>query len=843
MLAAGILLTPLSAESLAEAAESGGVHFWTEPAGTWQVVADAGLVGNSAIKPPLHSSGSHSVNWGIQGPGQVRFYVYEPNFPDINLWTHSDWMRFDDAHVTVLENQWRQYDIEIPNDYCTLTLSVISGAANTLVDGFTYVPFDVSQDLASACDLPSLQWSTPKAAWYVLFDEKVRGGSYLTSGPVYRSFTGTADRGKLGSQATAAVSGPALIRYKQRNTVYFWGESYVLVHHKDMEINPDLLWPADGSEVEPNDEWVDASWFIPAGDHLMTFRASGGNTYDSGGTFDLDDFSIETLEARTLPDAVDNTELQFTQEADRFGLLWSGLVDPSAHDGDSLRVHSSETSGFLETTLTGPGVLEFSWKKLLAGGIGVQEPYLSIRQNDIHSSNWEISGLRLVEVGVWELEKIYLPQGSVTVRWYAGGNDTSIDYIRYMPQSGNVYGEALGCPELQFTHTPENLPWSVQSERTPDGTTALLSPSNAFAVSNLSTIIQGPGTLRFAIQGGYRIVWDDFWYRQFFSMTPLDAGQRPVEAQRAAGRVPYRLSSDWHSYEVPIPDGPHRCSWDVYNRDFDAPYGDGHRTAVGQVRYTPAQSLTMAQALEAPYTRWNVSGLEGWTGVQRLQPINGDASTVRSPLLSPNEECILWTTVSGPGIYRVMLHAPLPVSYEVVSRPSGQAEAAWSVDDSGTFGNFPAVGSPDAMTVETSALIPDGRYDIGVRVRPGSTETPISMVEIDRFSVQFLGMWAGTEPAGDGWYYIPSIGYLCRSLNSNWHYSLNHGWVYIPTQIKAVTEGCWFFESGLGWVWTSKMVSPYLYSSQRKAWLRYLDGTRAPRWFYSNKDRAWISVP
>jgi hypothetical protein len=82
---------------------------------------------------------------------------------------------------------------------------------------------------------------------------------------------------------------------------------------------------------------------------------------------------------------------------------------------------------------------------------------------------------------------------------------------------------------------------------------------------------------------------------------------------------------------------------------------------------------------------------------------------------------------------------------------------------------------------------------------------------------------------------------------NGWVFHSEHGWIYVsgnsPTSV-------WLWQQNLGWVWTSHLTYPSLYSQDFSAWLFYLRPSTQPRWFYRHyspehmsRPPGWISVP
>ena len=66
------------------------------------------------------------------------------------------------------------------------------------------------------------------------------------------------------------------------------------------------------------------------------------------------------------------------------------------------------------------------------------------------------------------------------------------------------------------------------------------------------------------------------------------------------------------------------------------------------------------------------------------------------------------------------------------------------------------------------------------------------------------------------------------------------GWLYCaPTS----SNGIWFYETSLGWFWSSKSVYPYLFNQSQHSWIYYYMGSHQPKWFWNTSSKNWISYP
>jgi hypothetical protein len=88
---------------------------------------------------------------------------------------------------------------------------------------------------------------------------------------------------------------------------------------------------------------------------------------------------------------------------------------------------------------------------------------------------------------------------------------------------------------------------------------------------------------------------------------------------------------------------------------------------------------------------------------------------------------------------------------------------------------------------------------------------------------------------GDGWRWLDWFGYF-EEDGYGWIWHSTHGWMYASGDTTAYI---WFYTKDMGWLWTRDTLYPFLYRRSDRAWLWYMRGTKAPRWFYNFKTAKW----
>lgn len=69
-------------------------------------------------------------------------------------------------------------------------------------------------------------------------------------------------------------------------------------------------------------------------------------------------------------------------------------------------------------------------------------------------------------------------------------------------------------------------------------------------------------------------------------------------------------------------------------------------------------------------------------------------------------------------------------------------------------------------------------------------------------------------PVENGWSWSSWMGYLLPDP-SGWWLSLEHGWFY---PLQSSPDSCWFFFPESGWVWTSQLFFPWVWSPDTGLW-------------------------
>lgn len=90
-------------------------------------------------------------------------------------------------------------------------------------------------------------------------------------------------------------------------------------------------------------------------------------------------------------------------------------------------------------------------------------------------------------------------------------------------------------------------------------------------------------------------------------------------------------------------------------------------------------------------------------------------------------------------------------------------------------------------------------------------------------------LWLGMDSFDNypNWYFVNWFGYFYQK-NSRWVFHTQFGWIY-PQGLGSYDNWIYFLKHG--WMWTSKLVFPYFYSSEDETWYKYLQNNYETGWF------------
>ena len=71
------------------------------------------------------------------------------------------------------------------------------------------------------------------------------------------------------------------------------------------------------------------------------------------------------------------------------------------------------------------------------------------------------------------------------------------------------------------------------------------------------------------------------------------------------------------------------------------------------------------------------------------------------------------------------------------------------------------------------------------------------------------------------------------------YFHAEHNWLFVP--VGSTEDAFYYFDFGLGWLFTNAELYPQLFSFTEQSWLRYQTGSE--RWFWHFNQAAWVQFP
>jgi len=280
------------------------------------------------------------------------------------------------------------------------------------------------------------------------------------------------------------------------------------------------LMEADGKEEIEQNQAADAGDMYTQNEYFSPLTIPNSNYYSGSRTgvhildvnptllfsFFRANFVISGLDLVSISEAVDNFSLPWSYGGNQ---VWFGQKLTSLYGGDSAqsRLLSDNQSGYIFTTVTGPGTLKFHWKvSSEANG-----DYLEFYIDDVLQSR--ISG----EVN-WQQRTYNISSGSHTAKWtykkdvssWSGSDRAWVDRVRF--EMGSL-ANGLDNFNLNWS-TRGDVQWFYETTDYYYGGDAVQSGAiSDTQVSFLETSVSGPGTVTFYWRVSCQWYWDylGFW--------------------------------------------------------------------------------------------------------------------------------------------------------------------------------------------------------------------------------------------------------------------------------------------------------------------------------------------
>jgi len=495
-----------------------------------------------------------------------------------------------------------------------------------------------------------LGWITPTAVSGTLTGEQIQQA--CTAADVYRLLPGTPDSGEYfllenrqlcGFDAGLPGAG-LLIWHIDGNTIT---DNYPTNSVNNFECYPPGFFCGathHGVALVQADNLYELEQYLDVGNTGDPYRGSTGNTSFTGTSSpssslwngDPSDISITAISASgatmtatlaksgTLGAAVDNTSLTWSTGTPS----WFYQETTSYYGGDAARsgaiTHSQST--YMQTTVTGPGMVSFYWKVSSQSGGDYLRFYI-----DGEEQAGSISG----EVG-WTEKSFMLAAGPHTLKWTfaknasgSSGSDAGwVDKVSYV-QTVPALGEAVDNTNLPWS-TGGNANWASQAIIFFYGGDAAQSGAITDNQSTwIETTVTGPGNLSFYWKVSSESGWD---FLRFY----IDGVE---QADSISGEVGWSLKS------FLIGPGTHTLRW-AYGKDYSE-YSGSDRGWLDKVVFDQFGTCSLGEAVDNASLTWSTGGRASWAGQTGIFYYGGDAAM--SGDIFNNQSTWLETTVAGPG--------------------------------------------------------------------------------------------------------------------------------------------------------------------------------------------------
>jgi hypothetical protein len=402
--------------------------------------------------------------------------------------------------------------------------------------------------------------------------------------------------------------------------------------------------------------WMPYEFHVPPGVHTLTVTAPAptlAGTVLSPVFLQLYEASWQSQETVSLAEAVDAPALTFTTGGANGG--WQGVSSGGSDFAWAANLPSSQ-SAWMETSVTGPGLLTFR---------------LSIRGN-VYAPQFSLNGTART-VSLIDQNAFSIPPGTHALRWSVtqptlggpspqAGQCAVLDDVSWIPFAPQPLATWSGGAGLTFTASGND--WSAVNGPDRSGVGSI-HPLNVTAEPAwLETTVTGPAALSFATYVA------DYDYSSRVTVT-LDGGVRSLLAAVPDGVLRY---TGWTEQTLYIPAGDHTVRWTL-------PW-NGPLVWLDDFKLRPA-GADFAGAAEWDETSWEFSSQRLWFSLTDPELPDGDAVAVESGFLrSGIEEDQLCVSFSGPGRLSLLARSELRPNL-VVDDYLPVLPAAWSAGPDG----------------------------------------------------------------------------------------------------------------------------------------------------------------
>jgi hypothetical protein len=604
--------------TLGNALDNNALAFSTGGAAPWitdgtSAVAQDGV--DSARSGIIGNSQQSWVETTVSGPGTLSFWW------SVSSYSGADFLNLllDGTVQSAISGSpgWARFTLAVPPGSHTVRWSYSKDANYSNGNDAAYldsVMWTPGATLGDAVDAISQNWSTTGDVPWIRQTTTTKDGSDAAqAGPLTAS--------NQTARMTSKFTGPGVLS--------FWWKSSCASTTNTSEGLRLLLDGVLTNRISGEQDWVQVTKAVPPGalavswEFVRPFSLAGTNSAW------VDAVTFLSSSAVSLASALDSSGLTFTTGGSG---MWAGYTSSLAHDAVDIAASptlANDSSSWVETTVNGPGTLNFWWR-------------VSSETNGDYA-RFYVNGYKLSdrsgEIG-WQPYSSALSPGAHTIRWayekdanaILGDDAAYLDEVTFTPSSTPPLADAIDNTAWSW-HTSINGTWNRQTAVTHDGVDA----AQAGAIGqNESTyiggVVTGPGTLSF------------WWKIGATTSDRLYFFQNSSSINSISGNV------DWVQVTQSVPVGEQFYWWRFDKYSSTAP---ASTTAwLDQVTFTPNANAGMASALDisaaSPFVTGGTSGVPTWASQTSVTHDGIDA--LKSPTLTNYQNSWYETTVSGPGI-------------------------------------------------------------------------------------------------------------------------------------------------------------------------------------------------
>ncbi|MBP2146163.1 PKD repeat protein [Methanofollis sp. W23] len=566
-----VMVMPAAAEDtgLGAAVDAPDLVWTTGNNVDWTVDTEHAVKGGSSARSGELSGfiGDSEIKTTITGPGTLSF-SWDASCSDSSSLSFA----LDGADLKTIagtENSWKEESVFVPEGEHELKWHFhkmgSAGENCGWLDAVSFTPGEAPEKppLGDALDAPELTWTTGgDANWSVDIQDGVTDGNSARSGALSSSKS---------TWIETSVTGPGTLSFDWKANI-----QNIFSSQGSLEFSIDGATSSDEDYkiIKATSDWAHESFDLGEGEHTLrwTYSAKMSDKPENGGWLDNVTFaSTQPPEPPepTLGEALDAAELEWTTGGDDNWVVevGNGVGGSCARSGEAL--YGSDGS-WIETTVTGPGTLNFAWNvsSYYDESDDLNDPYSSdlLRFTIDGETQKNIAG----EDYTWTSESFAIGEGEHALRWTyldmsgdcAGEDCGWLDHVVFTPETVSAptsLKEALDAPNLEWASAGASE-WTIDTENGVKGGGCARSGPLEYRCqeSDLLTSVTGPGTITFW--------WNVSSNTEEYYYFAIDEDKNVISSINGTDHA-------WEECTAEIAPGTHTFKW-CYFRFTDEPEGE-----------------------------------------------------------------------------------------------------------------------------------------------------------------------------------------------------------------------------------------------------------------------------